>query len=156
MKVRIGTGLDGAPVSIDTSSTSVLARVSDQARGKTTIARYLARWVIADPLRAACTFAEQPHEFADLPMEVRRLEEAETRVEAVHVRELTILDGARQPGHRNGASPRARAGADDPHLFRRGSAGHQWHRPLLPGPPGTRKRSLASSTPLAVNTPVRP
>jgi hypothetical protein len=147
MKVRLGTGLDGAPVSIDTPSTSVLALLGDQARGKTTITPYLARWVIADPLRAAPTLAEQPHQYADLAMEVRRLAEAETRVEAVDVALADDPRRRRQSGHRDGASPRARAGADDPHLFPRGSAGLGWHRPLLPGPPCTRSGALPHQLP---------
>jgi hypothetical protein len=94
MKVRIGSAVDGSPVSVDTATTSVLVLVGDQGRGKTTLARYLARWWVADPLRAARAFAEEPHQYADLPMEVRPLADAQTAATAVDERELTIIDGA--------------------------------------------------------------
>lgn len=86
--------MDGSPFSVDTASTSLLVFVGDPARGKTTVARYLTRWWIADPLRTARAFAEQPHEYADLPIEVRPVADAQTAAAAVDEREMTIIDGA--------------------------------------------------------------
>lgn len=94
MMVRIGSAVDGSPVSVDTATTSVLALVGDPGRGKTTVARYLARWWIADPVRAARIFAEHPHQYADLQVEVRPLVDAHSAAVAVDGRELTIIDGA--------------------------------------------------------------
>ena len=94
MKVRIGSAVDGSPVSVDTATASVLVLVGDQARGKTTVARYLARWWIADPVRAARIFAEHPHQYADLQVEVRPLADSHSAAVAVDGRVLTIIDGA--------------------------------------------------------------
>lgn len=94
MRVRIGTALDGSPVSVDTASMSVLVLVGDPARGKTTLARHLVRWWIADPLRTGRVFAEQPHQYADLPLEVHHLERAVSAAPAADARQMTVIDGA--------------------------------------------------------------
>ena len=94
MKVRIGRTPDGTPVSLDTATTSVLVLVGDPARGKTTLARYVARWWIADPVRAARAFADQPHQYADLAIRAQPLGDVTTAEVAVDVRHLTIIDGA--------------------------------------------------------------
>jgi hypothetical protein len=70
MEVRIGTTLDGYPAGFDTSSPRPLLLVGDVGRGKTTIARYLARWWLANTSRHAHVFAQAPHEWADLGCEL--------------------------------------------------------------------------------------
>jgi len=94
MKIRIGRGLDGAPVSFETTGAALLVLVGDRDRGKTTLARYLARWWVADARRTARVFAEEPHQYGDLPLEVATIADAEAAVAAVDAHELTILDGA--------------------------------------------------------------
>lgn len=66
MDVRIGTTLDGVAAGFDTSSLRPLLLVSDTARGKTTVGRYLTRWWLADTARHAHVFAQAPSEWADL------------------------------------------------------------------------------------------
>lgn len=94
MRVRIGTAVDGSPVSVDTASMTVLVLVGDPARGKTTLARHLARWWIADPLRTGRVFAEQPHQYADLLLEVHQLDAAASAVPVADARQMTVIDGA--------------------------------------------------------------
>lgn len=69
MDVRIGTTSEGKPAGFDTHSLRPLLLVGDVGRGKTTIARYLTRWWIADTSRHAHVFARAPREWVDLPIE---------------------------------------------------------------------------------------
>ena len=57
MDVRIGTTLDGQAAGFDTSSARPLLLVGDVGRGKTTTARYLTRWWLADTARHAHVYA---------------------------------------------------------------------------------------------------
>ena len=66
MEVRIGTTLGGTPVRFDISHAGPLLLVADVGRGKTTTARYLARWWLANTARHAHVFTPAPHEWADL------------------------------------------------------------------------------------------
>lgn len=66
MDVRIGTTLDGRAAGFDTSSGDPLLLVGDYGRGKTTVARYLTRWWLANTHRHAHVFAHNPSEWADL------------------------------------------------------------------------------------------
>ncbi|EON22182.1 hypothetical protein CF8_3949 [Nocardioides sp. CF8] len=67
MDVRIGTTLDGQAAGFDTRSACPLLLVGDVGRGKTTTARYLTRWWLANTARHAHVYAEAPSEWADLP-----------------------------------------------------------------------------------------
>jgi hypothetical protein len=69
MDVRIGTTVDGKAAGFDTSSPRPLLLVGDVGRGKTTIARYLTRWWLANTVRHAHVFAQTPSEWADLRCE---------------------------------------------------------------------------------------
>lgn len=68
MDLRIGTTLDGHIARFDTSSTRPLLLVGDQGSGKTTVARYLTRWWLANTHRHAHVFTQGggPGEWADL------------------------------------------------------------------------------------------
>ena len=66
MDVRIGTTLDGRAAGFDTSSARPLLLVGDVGRGKTTTARYLSRWWLADTRRHAHVYSQAPSEWADL------------------------------------------------------------------------------------------
>lgn len=66
MDVRIGTTLDDRPAGFDTNSTRPLLLVADVGRGKTTIARYLTRWWLANTARHAHVYAQGPTEWSDL------------------------------------------------------------------------------------------
>ncbi|WP_085894288.1 hypothetical protein [Nocardioides sp. PD653] len=66
MDVRIGITWAGEAAGFDTSAGPPLLLVGDPGRGKTTIARYLARWWLADTRRHAHVYAETPNEWADL------------------------------------------------------------------------------------------
>lgn len=67
MDVRIGTTLDGKAAGFDTnSSRPPLLLVGDVGRGKTTIARFLTRWWLANTTRHAHVYAQTPSEWADL------------------------------------------------------------------------------------------
>lgn len=66
MDVPIGTTLDGQAVGFDTRGCRTLLLVGDSGRGKTTIARYLTRWWLADTNRHAHVYAPAVHEWADL------------------------------------------------------------------------------------------
>ena len=69
MDVRIGTTVDGQAAGFDTSSARPLLLVSDVGRGKTTTARYLTRWWLANTRRHAHVYAQAPSEWADLRCE---------------------------------------------------------------------------------------
>jgi hypothetical protein len=66
MEVRIGTTWNGRSVGFDTISRQPLLLVGDDGRGKSTTARYLVRWWLADTLRHAHLLARWPSEWADL------------------------------------------------------------------------------------------
>lgn len=66
MDLRIGTTVDGRPAGLDTASTRPLVLVGDAGHGKTTAARHLARWWLAETTRHAHVFATWPGEWADL------------------------------------------------------------------------------------------
>lgn len=66
MDVRIGTTLDGRGAGFDMNSPQPLLLVGDVGRGKTTTARYLTRWWLADTRRHAHVYAQAPSEWADL------------------------------------------------------------------------------------------
>lgn len=66
MDVRIGTTPDGLAAGFDTSSGDSLLLVGDHGRGKTTVARYLTRWWLANTSRHVHVFAHNPGEWADL------------------------------------------------------------------------------------------
>ena len=68
MDLRIGMTLDGQPVGFDTSCARPLLLVGDVGCGKTTTARYVTRWWLANTRRHAHVYAAQvPSEWADLP-----------------------------------------------------------------------------------------
>jgi len=69
MDVRIGATLDGHPAGFDTHSSRPLLLVGDVGRGKTTTARYLARWWLASTRRHVHVYAQTPSEWADLRCE---------------------------------------------------------------------------------------
>jgi hypothetical protein len=66
MDLRIGTTLDGRPAGFDTASTRPLVLVGDAGHGKTTSARHLARWWLAETTRHAHVITTWPGEWADL------------------------------------------------------------------------------------------
>lgn len=66
MDVRIGTTPDGRAAGFDTSCARPLLLVGDVGRGKTTTARYLSRWWLADTRRHAHVYSQAPSEWADL------------------------------------------------------------------------------------------
>lgn len=66
MEVRIGTTLKGRPARYDTASSRPLLLVGDVGRGKTTTARYIARWWLANTTRHAHVFTASPDEWGDL------------------------------------------------------------------------------------------
>lgn len=80
MDVRIGTTLDGQVAGFDTSSRRPLLLVGDVGRGKTTTARYLARWWLADTVRHAHVFARSPSEWADQRCELQHPYELQSPV----------------------------------------------------------------------------
>ena len=72
MDVRIGFTWDGQAATFDTSIPRTLLLVGDVGRGKTTLARHLTRWWLADTARHAHVYAEAPSEWADLRCSVER------------------------------------------------------------------------------------
>ncbi len=66
MDVRIGATLDGQVAGFDTRDPGPLLLLGDPGRGKTTIARYLTRWWLADTRRHVHLLASARHEWADL------------------------------------------------------------------------------------------
>jgi hypothetical protein len=66
MDVRIGTTPDGQATGFDTHSACPLLLVGDVGRGKTTTARYLTRWWLANTARHAHVYAQATSEWADL------------------------------------------------------------------------------------------
>jgi len=66
MDVRIGITLDGQVAGVDTRAVVPLLLVADAGRGKTTTARYLTRWWMANTARHAHVYTEAPSEWADL------------------------------------------------------------------------------------------
>lgn len=66
MDVRFGSTLDGRAVGFDTSSTRPLLLLGDAGRGKTTLARYLTRWWLADTTRHAHIASPAISEWSDL------------------------------------------------------------------------------------------
>lgn len=66
MEVRIGTTLTGRGAAFDTSAGRTLLLVGDMGRGKTTAARHVTRWWLADTNRHTHVFASTPSEWADL------------------------------------------------------------------------------------------
>lgn len=66
MDLRIGATLDGQVAGFDTRNPDPLLLFGDPGRGKTTIARYLTRWWLADIRRHAHLLASARHEWADL------------------------------------------------------------------------------------------
>ena len=69
MEVPIGITVEGKLAGFDTASPRPLLLVGDVGRGKTTIARYLTRWWLANTVRHAHVFAQARSEWADLPCE---------------------------------------------------------------------------------------
>lgn len=66
MDVRIGTTADGRQAGFDTRSARPLLLVGDPGCGKTTTARCLTRWWLADTNRHAHLIVHTPTEWADL------------------------------------------------------------------------------------------
>jgi len=66
MDLRIGTTLDRRPAGFDTASAKPLVLVGDPGRGKTTWARYIVRWWLADTARHVHVFAAWAEEWADM------------------------------------------------------------------------------------------
>lgn len=66
MDVRFGTTPGGQVVGFDTRGPRPLLLVGDDGRGKTTTARYLTRWWLANTTRHAHVFAQEPTEWSDL------------------------------------------------------------------------------------------
>jgi hypothetical protein len=81
MDVRIGTTLDGQAARFDISTPRTLLLVGDVGRGKTTTARYLTRWWLANTARHAHVYARTPSEWADLRCSVERPERLHRQVE---------------------------------------------------------------------------
>ena len=75
MEVRIGTTIDGEHVWFDTTTGRALLLVGDAGRGKTTIARYLTRWWLADTCRHAHVYTNAPSEWSDLCSSTQRLDD---------------------------------------------------------------------------------
>ena len=65
MDVRIGVTLDGQVAGFDTRNPDPLLLLGDPGRGKTTIARFLTRWWLADTCRHVHLLASARHEWAD-------------------------------------------------------------------------------------------
>lgn len=66
MDVRFGTAVGGQVAAFDTASERHLLLVGDAGRGKTTTARYLTRWWLANTARHAHVYASEPTEWSDL------------------------------------------------------------------------------------------
>ena len=80
MDVRIGTSLDGQAATFDTSTARTLLLVGDVGRGKTTTARHLTRWWLANTARHAHVYAQTPSEWADLRCSVERPDQLHRQV----------------------------------------------------------------------------
>ena len=90
MDVRIGTTVDGRAAGFDTTNARPLLLVGDSGRGKTTIARYLTRWWLANTSRHVHVCAQAPSEWADLRCGPARLDQLEHPV-AVDCRPRSCL-----------------------------------------------------------------
>jgi len=99
MELRIGTSLDHRPAVFDTASTRPFVLVGDPGHGKTTWARFISRWWLAETTRHVHVFAAWPEEWADL------------RCHLAHVVELTARPGT-GPGTEPGAAPVPTVGDD--------------------------------------------
>lgn len=66
VELRIGTTLAGRPAGFDTTTTQPLVLLGDPGRGKTTAARFITRWWLADTTRHAHVYAARPTEWDDL------------------------------------------------------------------------------------------
>lgn len=80
MDVRIGTTVEGQAAEFDTSSARPLLLVGDVGRGKTTIARYLTRWWLANTRRHAHVYAQAPSEWAGLRCQPAHTDQLEAPV----------------------------------------------------------------------------
>lgn len=69
MEVRIGTTLGGRVAGFDTRDRRPMLLVGDVGRGKTTTARYLTRWWLANTRRHAHVYTHAPSEWANLDSE---------------------------------------------------------------------------------------
>ncbi|GAW48018.1 uncharacterized protein PD653_1082 [Nocardioides sp. PD653] len=83
MDVRIGITPDGRSAGFNTYSDLPLLLVGDAGRGKTTIARYLTRWWLADITRHAHVYAPVTIEWADLRCERLPVEDVVDLVDPV-------------------------------------------------------------------------
>ncbi len=65
MRLRIGTMLDGQPAVVESVDAVPVVLLGDPGSGKTTLARYLARWWLADTRRHGHVFSSEPGEWVD-------------------------------------------------------------------------------------------
>ena len=70
MHLQIGIGLGERQVDLDLNAATMLVIVGDPSTGKTTTARFITRWWLADTSRRAQVFATRPHEWTDLQIDV--------------------------------------------------------------------------------------
>lgn len=70
MHLRLGITLDGRPAGFDTTAATALVLVGDPGRGKTTLARFITRWWLADTGHRARVWTPYPYEWADLNADV--------------------------------------------------------------------------------------
>lgn len=65
MRLRIGTTLDGQPAVVESVDAVPVVLLGDPGSGKTTLARYLARWWLADTRHHGHVFSPDPGEWVD-------------------------------------------------------------------------------------------
>lgn len=66
MELRLGASMLGETVSFDSSTPQTFLVLGDAGAGKTTLARYVTRWWLADTARHAHVFASMPWEWSGI------------------------------------------------------------------------------------------